>query len=137
MGLDMYAYARRPEACIGDRGVREPMSRHDISETSQGGRFFSWRKHPNLHGWMGRLWRSKYPGLLSLEDFNGIAVEITLEDLDALERCVRKDLLPVTAGFFFGESNGGAEEREKDLQFIGKARKLITEGWVVFYDSSW
>jgi hypothetical protein len=37
-----------------------------------------WRKHPNLHGWMQRLWESKG----NSGEFNGDELELTWEDLE-------------------------------------------------------
>ena len=50
MGLDMYAYA-----------TEEATSAEDFADLGLESReeFFYWRKHPNLHGWMEALYRSK------------------------------------------------------------------------------
>jgi len=118
MGLDMYAYtATRPEA-DGETEQREVAY---------------WRKHPNLHGWMERLARKKG---LSYNNFNGIELELTWEDLDVLERDVKQGSLPSTTGFFFGD---GADDhyRDADLNFISRARAELFLGLKVFYNSSW
>jgi len=91
-----------------------------------------WRKHPNLHGWMEKLYYQK--GGQS-DSFNGSTVELTLDDLYILEADINYSKLPDTVGFFFGKSDGS--EREDDLQFIQDARRAIEEGDKVFYDSSW
>ena len=101
-----------------------------------------WRKHPNLHGWMERLWIDKgRPGFE--EDaadrdpmFNGVELELTAEDLDALERAVKKRQLPKTSGFFFGD-DADRHYYENDLEFIRKARSELFFGLKVFYNSSW
>jgi len=36
--------------------------------------------------------------------FNGIELELTWEDVDALERAIKHGMLPLTDGFFFGNS---------------------------------
>jgi hypothetical protein len=53
-----------------------------------------WRKHPNLHGWMERLWEEQgRPGAESpTEMFNGIEVELTWTDIENLEA----DILKIT-----------------------------------------
>jgi len=90
-----------------------------------------WRKHPDLHGWMQKLYEEK-----GGEDksFNGDVVVLTLADLDRLEDDILGENLPKTSGFFFGESGGISLQ---DLQFVLDARKAIQEGDTVFYDSSW
>jgi len=90
-----------------------------------------WRKHPDLHGWMQKLYEEK-----GGEDksFNGDPVVLTLADLDRLEDDILGENLPETAGFFFGESRGMSL---KDLEFVLDARKAIQEGDTIYYDSSW
>ena len=137
MGLDMYAYTaakageRREyfEGCQFDPEKREYVNPH-MSEPRE---LAYWRKHPNLHGWMERLAEEKG---LTYSSFNGIELELTWEDLDILERAVKKRQLPSTTGFFFGKD---ADEfyYEQDLEFIRKARAELFCGLKVFYDSSW
>ena len=96
------------------------------------GEIFYWRKHPDLHGWMEKLYRSKGG---SAEDFNLVGVVLTLEDLDRLEDDVSNRNLPETEGFFFGASS--SDDREDDLEFISKARAAIGDGETVFYSAWW
>jgi hypothetical protein len=123
MGLDMYAYA-----------TEEATSAEEVLDLDLENReeFFYWRKHPNLHGWMEALYRSKGG---TAESFNCVAVRLDPADLDALEAAVKADALPVTEGFFFGVSDGS--EKADDLEFIRKAREAIAEGDTVFYSSWW
>lgn len=121
MGLDMYANATKdkPAAAV-DFKVDEVRELH------------TWRKHPNLHGWMRELYYAKGG---SAESFNCVPVVLTTEDLDRLETAIHAGTLPDTAGFFFGDSDG--TETEDDLAFIAKARAAIDEGLTVYYDSWW
>lgn len=120
MGLDMYAMYM-DEA---------PMKLVDF-EAGDSGELHYWRKHPNLHGWMERLYRAKGGN----EVFNCVPVILGLRDLDALEAEILAGTLPHTEGFFFGESDGS--EVEDDLAFIAKAREAIADGYTVYYRSSW
>jgi len=96
-----------------------------------------WRKHPNLHGWMERLWESKgCPGDNAEKMFNGVELELTWEDLNALEQDILNQELPDTQGFFFGDASDDYY-REQDLEFIRKARADLFLGLRVFYNSSW
>ena len=91
-----------------------------------------WRKHPNLHGWMEELWRSKgNEGM-----FNGDELELTWEDLDQLEADVKENRLPSTTGFFFGDE-ADSYYYEDDLKFIKEAKADLLCGLKVFYNSSW
>ena len=114
MGLDMYAYTAAKPAAKNPREIAY------------------WRKHPNLHGWMHRLWESKG----NSGEFNGDELELTWEDLDALEQAVREKTLPATSGFFFGNDNDD-EYQERDLKFIRDAKAELFLGLRVFYNSSW
>ena len=95
-----------------------------------------WRKHPNLQGWMEQLWRSKNTDPSQDPAFNGVELELTWEDLDALEEDVNNGRLPSTSGFFFGTPSDDYYLQE-DLTFIRKARAEIFTGLRVFYNSSW
>ena len=136
MGLDMYAYAR------DENGEEESLA--------------DWRKHNRLHGWMEDLWEDKgrpFDGKLEenpMGDFNCVPVELTLEDLDQLEADIGEKVLPETGGFFFGDDSFSWEDddgkafegnnyyhKETDLQFIEDARKAISNGKKVFYNSWW
>lgn len=91
-----------------------------------------WRKHPNLHGWMHRLWNEKgHEG-----DFNGDELELTWEDLDKLERAIIHKQLPATGGFFFGRDADDVYY-DSDLAFVKAARAELFLGLKVFYNSSW
>lgn len=102
-----------------------------------------WRKHPNLQGWMENLWESKgRPGLPEnhesgmMGDFNCIDLELDHEDIDSLESAIIGMNLPETKGFFFGEDSD-EYYREKDLEFISKARESLENGLTVVYYSWW
>ena len=121
MGLDMYAMTTRQAPALP-----VDFTTDDASE------FAYWRKHPNLHGWMERLYREKGG---SAELFNCVNVQLSAEDLDRLEHVIKDECLPHTKGFFFGESDG--TERPDDLAFVASAREALAEGLTVFYTSWW
>lgn len=121
MGLDMYALtlAKRPSAEVD----------FDAEGASE---FHYWRKHPNLHGWMERLYRQKGG---SAESFNCVNLLLNESDLEALETAIRQNALPHTRGLFFGESDG--TELPDDLAFIAEARAALAAGRTVVYSSWW
>jgi hypothetical protein len=57
--------------------------------------------------------------------------------LNELEQALISKGLPSTTGFFFGNNPPDEETLNEDLLFIAKARKVIEEGNVVYYDSWW
>ena len=118
MGLDMYAYTAAKEQEDSETGQRE---------------LAYWRKHPNLHGWMEQLAKSKNLGYTT---FNGVELELTWEDLDELEHAVTHAQLPATQGFFFGNESDD-HYKATDLEFIKNARAELFMGLKVFYNSSW
>ena len=142
MGLDQYAYIAMKqgerdewyEAAEWDNDAKELV--HPTMPKPR--ELAYWRKHPNLQGWMERLWEQKLieQGIDNPHQFNGIELELTAEDLDALERAVVHGQLPSTHGFFFGD-NADEHYRESDLEFIKNARAELFFGLKVFYNSSW
>ncbi|ARJ68118.1 phosphoglycerate kinase [Magnetospirillum sp. ME-1] len=125
MGLDMYAYRMDPSI------PGEKATDFDLPEGTRAKQFHYWRKHPNLHGWMEQLYRSKG----GTDEFNCATVLVSEEDLDALEAAVKGEELPETHGFFFGASH--PEQKADDLVFIARARAVIASGDIVVYTSWW
>ena len=128
MGLDMYAYVAAKAGVMNDYYEQDAAS----NGVTQPREIAYWRKHPNLQGWMQRLWESQG----NEGEFNGDELELTWADLDALELAVTHGQLPPTGGFFFGR-NADEEYRESDLEFIKAARAELFLGLKVFYNSSW
>ena len=118
MGLDQYAYCRanKEGSYSGSREIAY------------------WRKHPNLQGWMRKLWESKG----NSGEFNGDEIELTWEDLERLEEDLVSGSMAElkTVGFFFGNDSDDYY-REHDLKFIREAKAEIFSGLKVFYNSSW
>ena len=123
MGLDQYATARKGEPQQDAEGYTYY---EDTMELAY------WRKHPNLQGWMEELYHEKG----GEGQFNCVDVELTLEDLDALEESLDEEALPETAGFFFG-GNADDHYAEADREFIVAARAAIKQGYTVVYSSWW
>lgn len=137
MGLDQYAYiASKADTDYNDH------SRQELAY---------WRKHPNLQGWMERLWLKKI-GTPTLEpdqfiegkfshfphNFNGVELELTWEDIDRLEHDIKSGVVSKlgTTGFFFGNPSDDYYY-EDDLQFCINAKAELFLGRKVFYNSSW
>jgi hypothetical protein len=137
MGLDMYAYVATREGQqhdYYDGAEWDENSREFVNKTVNKPREIAyWRKHPNLHGWMETLAKQKK---LKYDSFNGVEMELTAEDLDTLERDVKKRQLPATSGFFFGD-NSDQHYYDQDLAFVKAARTEMFMGLKVFYNSSW
>lgn len=139
MGLDQYAFARKGEPIETTEdytyqdfdGNTHTEQRTSVSYEEEREVAY-WRKHPNLQGWMEDLWRSKG----NEGEFNCVDVELTLEDLDALEQSLDESALPETSGFFFG-TDSGDYYAEKDREFILAARNNIKDGYKVVYTSWW
>ena len=137
MGLDMYAYvaARAGQQAEFYEGSEwDPDHKeHRNPNVNRPREIAYWRKHPNLHGWMEQLAESKN---LDYGSFNGVELELTWEDLAALEQAVTHKQLPATTGFFFGR-DADEEYYQNDLEFIKNARAELFLGLKVFYNSSW
>jgi hypothetical protein len=139
MGLDQYAYSRPPRKRNSDNDIQ-------IAE---------WRKHNRLQGWMQDLWESKgcpRGGGCGNDDdyaFNCVPLQLTEEDINALEDAILNFDLPESNGFFWGsdsyfwtdENNEPHADndywyKESDLQFVTDARKALEKKHRIFY-SCW
>ena len=139
MGLDMYAYSANKAGAQNeywDNGAI--IDGEFVSTCTKPKELMYWRKHPNLHGWMERLWEEQgRPGAESdTETFNGIEVELTWSDIENLEADILNENLPGTTGFFFGD-DGDEYYRESDLEFVKQAKADLFLGLKVYYNSSW
>ncbi len=123
MGLDMYAFTTTTALT----------QRVDFDPPEDAVELHYWRKHPDLHGWMERLYFSRGGGN---PDFNLEPVALNCADLDRLEKDVEDGKLPATSGFFFGQSDCH-ERLNDDLDFIAKARDALMEGKAIFYVAWW
>jgi hypothetical protein len=135
MGLDQYAYvaARSNERSEFYESEGEFVNGEWVVPGKAKPREIAyWRKHPNLHGWMQKLWEAKGGS----GEFNGDELELTWEDIDDLEKAVKKRKLPTTSGFFFGNPSDDYYY-DHDLEFIKNARAELFLGLKVFYNSSW
>jgi hypothetical protein len=74
-------------------------------------------------------------------DFNCKDFYLNEELLNKLEEDIKKDSLPKTEGFFYGDDSYSWEERDEmkqyDLQFVANARKAIKEGYDIVYSCWW
>jgi len=139
MGLDQYAVARKGEPrtvkseyTYTDQDGVEKEGFEEYLEWDDTIQLAEWRKHPNLQGWMEELWYEKG----GEGEFNCVDLELTLENLDALEATLDEEELPETAGFFFG-GNADDHYAEADREFIVQARAALKQGYKVFYSSWW
>ena len=139
MGLDQYATARKGEPrkvsqtwTTTDADGNEEEVVEYYNEWDDTIELATWRKHPNLQGWMEELWYEKG----GEGEFNCVELELTLENLDALEATLDEEALPETAGFFFG-GNADDHYAEADREFIVQARAAIKQGYKVIYSSWW
>jgi hypothetical protein len=121
MKLDMYAF-------ITNASLTSEVDFKVIDESL----LYYWSKHQSLHRWMEKLYRKRGG---SAYHFARVAVALTGEDLDRLEADIKARRLPRTAGFFFRKSDD--TERDDDLAFIAEARRALSAGLSVFYDSWW
>ena len=141
MGLDMYAYvaarAGQQEEFYEGAEWDNEIKDHRNPNVNRPREIAYWRKHPNLHGWMARLWLAREGNeLRELYNFNGIELELDADDLELLEYVVKERELPGTSGFFFGNDADDYYYND-DLKFIQMARAEMFLGFKVFYNSSW
>lgn len=123
MGLDQYAFKRDANEA----------KCNDWQED------FYWRKHAKLQTWMEQLFETK-TGLGDAE-LNCGELELTLDDIAALETAIQSENLPeCPGGFFFGhqfQDESVAEYKDQDLRFCQWAREQIEQGHRVYYSCWW
>lgn len=144
MGLDQYAYiaSKRGERSEWWEGaeLNKETNEYENPKMTKPQELAQWRKHPNLQGWMERLWLEK--GMPDTGDtdasFNGIELELTWEDIDKLEKDIKSGVVSNmnTTGFFFGNPSDDYYY-EHDLKFCVDAKAELFLGRKVFYNSSW
>ena len=121
MGLDQVAFALENNTELGsDKALEE---QEDIA---------TWRKHPNLQGYMEKLWRSRG----GEGEFNCQSIELSWQDVHDLASTIIERKLPETTGFFYGD-NADKHYRLEDLEFCVKALGYINKGKRVYYSSWW
>ena len=120
MGLDQIAYFKENGGEIDGKPQEVQV---DIA---------TWRKHPNLQGYMEALWRSRG----GKGEFNCVSVELSWQDVHDLASTIIQEKLPETTGFFYG-GNADKHYRLQDLEFCVKALGYINEGNKVYYSSWW
>ena len=121
MGLDMTAFA-----------THETLTNDVDFDVEQFEVLHSWREHIKLHDWMEELYFAK-GGCCVL--FNCTNLALSMVNVDRLEAAIRLGALYRTNGFFLGTSGGF--EKDRDLDFISKARTAIEDGKHVFYRPWW
>jgi len=124
MGLDMYL--------TGEKYFRGPRNRGD--RTSEQYDLGSWRKHPNLHGYIVNTFAN---GVDECQE-----IELFADRIKQIIRAVRDRQLPETTGFFFGTSDDSDSQVEEDVQIFEHALQwLETEEQGVWrsitYHASW
>ena len=140
MGLDQYMYVAAKAGAYDEYYEDENYEKADDDSTklSKPRELGYRRKHPNLQGWMERLWLEKNPDYEEevKYPFNNVELELTWEDLDRLEADVKAGNLPKTRGFFFGDDSDDFYKKD-DLAFVKAAKAEVFLGLKVFYNSSW
>jgi len=139
MGLDQYAYLAAREGQYREFWEKAQYNSSSDTYTHPAGvtepeEFATWRKHPNLQGWMSRLYYAR--GGQGV--FNCVELELTWDDLDRLGHDIESGAMAQlgTTGVFFGDPSD-KYYRSRDLAFVQRAKAEVFIGRRVFYTSSW
>ena len=152
MGLDQYAYVASKAGAMEEHYATATYNQDTKdwdTPVAKPREIAYWRKHPNLQGWMERLWLSKLqvPNVESDQfiqgkwppcDFNGIELELTWDDITRLEADIESGVVAGmnTTGFFFGRPSDD-HYYQQDIDFCKAAKAELFLGLRVFYNSSW
>ena len=136
MGLDQYAFLRNK-----DSKLNATITHEDYSNIK-----YEWRKHSRLQVFMRDLHREKNPdahkGNFGLGFNNESSLELTIEDLEKLEKAIKEDYFNSFAddGYFWGQlfqEESVKEYRDQDKNFVKWVRQELKDGNKVFYSCSW
>jgi hypothetical protein len=126
MGLDQYAYKVKKGIIKSSIPSEKEIPSKELVEIAY------WRKHPNLHGWMERLYDKKGGDGM----FNCEFVQLTESDLIKLQEDIVQQSLLEAIGPFWGE-DADDMYKDEDLKFIDEALESINKGYDVVYYSWW
>ena len=126
MGLDQYAFKIKKGIITSPVFNDKQVPQNELVEIAY------WRKHPNLHGWMERLYDSKGGEGM----FNCEFVQLTESDLAKLQDDILQQALIEASGPFWGEDSC-EYYRKDDLAFIKEAFDSIDQGYDILYYSWW
>lgn len=105
-------------------------------EKNQVEKVWTWRKHSDLQGYMEKLAVKK--GIVkTAKEFNCVDLELTKEDIEDVQNAITDEDLPMTTGFFFGQSYRDSGEREEDLIAFDGALSLQQVGFKIVYSCWW
>jgi len=131
MGLDQMAY--RIKRGIINEEVPYNKKTNGLDENPDSGfeEISTWRKHYELDDWMTDLyWKKGGKGNDGM--FNCCWMKLSKLDLTELEVCLLKGEIAYSDWPSEIES-----QKECDLEFIKKAKKIIEDGFDVFYSNWW
>ena len=96
-------------------------------------RIGSWRKHPNLHGYMESLYRARG----GENEFNCQELELTKNDCEEIIVLSEKTGkgFETAQGFFWGKSD--SEHDKETIMHMKEALDAIEQGYTIYYDSWW
>ena len=136
MGLDQYAYLRNKDSKLNGA----------ITDEDYNNIKYEWRKHARLQVFMRDLFREKNPdahkGNFGLGFNSESNLELTIEDLEKLEKAIKEDYFNSFAddGYFWGQQfqeESAKEYKDQDKNFVKWARQELKDGNKVFYSCSW
>ena len=100
---------------------------------------YQWRKHPKLHDYMEKIYRSRG----GEEAFNCIELQLSRSDIKGLIEAIQNNNLPTAEpGLFFGhqwQDETAQHYKEQDLEFCKKALEALSDNpkTKITYDSWW
>ena len=129
MGLDQYAYVVKKTKSLQDIYDNDAKTRPFIVNND----FAYWRKNYELHDWMFELAKKKgFNG--SDREFNCVMVRLGKEDIEELIKAIKKRKFSKER---YCDKETFEMEKERDLNFCGKALQMVIEDFAVYYDSWW
>jgi hypothetical protein len=88
-----------------------------------------WRKHPNLHGFIVQTFAD---GIDKCQK-----IPLTLSDVKKIIFATKNKMLPLTTGFFFGQSYPEYDQDTLDIFEVAKKRLEKDPDCELYYRASW
>ena len=131
MGLDSYGVTVAKEFA-GNCQVDIRLTDSDwkpFKEADADLNFAHWKNFYCLHAWMAALYYKKGGS----GHFNGDLVRLELADLERLEKAMMNGEFKAVCA----DEELFSDDIDEIMNFISRSRKVISEGYAVFYDSWW
>ena len=133
----MYVYQTSEDNLTGNKHFNDKK----VDDCKKLEEVWHWYNHPRLHKCFENLYLEKGGKCEDIIYFNGESVKLTIEDINKLEKVLRKDKLPINNGFsngcFFDEYVSYYDTYNRAKKIVRKGRDILKDNNCLTYSSFW